>query len=230
MSTQDFEFKVLTDPYMVQPGQTGSSRSRTPNKSSLRCARKHVKQALDAEKAKALEKERGDQRAHSRHGQALCAALLAEVPKEFEKRPAGPEEVPKEFEKRPAGPEAVPQKSMPMWWKMKQKAAAQGIPEPPPPAKRATLLAPPPPPKRAKKVVVKSPRPPKKVVLKPPAEPQNHAAKANLPALASAQPQKHATAKKTFPPEPPKHATEAETFPPQPPKHAITAAWSCRLV
>ena len=145
----------------------------------------------------------------------MYAALLAEV----ERR-----KVPKEFEKRPAGPEAVPQKSMPMWWTMKQKAAAQGIPEPPPPAKRATLLALPPQPIGAKKVVLKatakSPRPPKKVVLKPPAEPQNQAAKATLPALATAQPPKHATAKKTFPPQPPKHATEAETFPPQPPKHA----------
>ena len=202
MSTQDFEFKALTDPYMVQPGQTGSSRSRTPNKSSLRRAMKHVKQALDAEKAKALEKERGDQRAHRRHGKALYAALLAEVERM---------KVPKEFEKRPDGPEVVPQKSMPMWWKMKQKAAAQGIPEPPPPAKRATLLALPPQPIGAKKAVLKatakSPRPSKKVVLKPPAEPQNHAAKANLPALASARPPKHATAKKTFPPQPPKHAT-----------------------
>ena len=120
MSTQDFEFKALTDPYMVQPGQTGSSRSRTPNKSSLRRARKQAlknRHLQDVEKAKALEKERG---------KALFAALFAEVerrkvPKEFEKRP---EEVPNEFEKRPAG--EPPHKSMPIVVENETKSSSTG--------------------------------------------------------------------------------------------------------
>ena len=107
----------------------------------------------------------------------------------------------------PAAPEVIPTKSMPMWMKMQLKAAAPAkLPEPPPPPKHAALLEP--------------PRPPKK--LPAPAEPQNHAAKANLPALAPAQP--------------PMHATKAETFPPQPPKHAtlplglgLVGFLSCRL-
>ena len=158
MST--IRLRALNDPYLVQPEHvlSGSSsqedpasplKKARPSKSKLRRARKH---ALDAkqghtEKAKALAKERGDQRAYRRHGRALCAAMNMEVPKELAKRPAG---------QIPSKEMPIPTKRKPEGWKRQLEAAtmAKLLPKPPPPARL-------PPRRRSKKEVPQPPSPPK---------------------------------------------------------------------